>query len=255
MYFLNGWHPFESIRCDLVKITMWRCLVLQIWEQQKQRVNQWSPYIYMMYVILFQNAWMWWRSASWPVRNTLQRVSILPVDARFGWSKSKGQSENKKVEPGMWRFLILTYIYFYLTCGDSDVNWNDFVLLNNSRTRKHPRRRPSLRKSSASSLMNHPPALLSQRPPHRRVKPSQMAKVRSKTKNRRNLPQWANSLLRVIKMKRRSWARWAWVLLLVWLLLQLPISCITSWLILCIAGQRWWVCSTSGNCGSNCWVW
>ena len=36
MCFLNGWLPFESIRFDLVKITMWRCLVLQIWEQQKQ---------------------------------------------------------------------------------------------------------------------------------------------------------------------------------------------------------------------------
>ena len=29
---LNGWHPFESVRFNLV---MWRCLVLQIWEQQK----------------------------------------------------------------------------------------------------------------------------------------------------------------------------------------------------------------------------
>ena len=36
MRYLNGWHPFESIRFDLVKITMWRCLILQIWEQQKQ---------------------------------------------------------------------------------------------------------------------------------------------------------------------------------------------------------------------------
>ena len=36
MRYLNGWHPFESIRFDLVTITMWRCLVLQIWEQQKQ---------------------------------------------------------------------------------------------------------------------------------------------------------------------------------------------------------------------------
>ena len=36
MCYLNGWHSFESIRFDLVKITMWRCLVLQIWEQQKQ---------------------------------------------------------------------------------------------------------------------------------------------------------------------------------------------------------------------------
>ena len=36
MCFLNGWHPIESIRFDLVKITMWRCVVLQIWEQQKQ---------------------------------------------------------------------------------------------------------------------------------------------------------------------------------------------------------------------------
>ena len=36
MRYLNGWHPFEAIRFDLVKITMWQCLVLQIWEQQKQ---------------------------------------------------------------------------------------------------------------------------------------------------------------------------------------------------------------------------
>ena len=36
MRYLNGWHPFESIRFDLVKITIWRCLILQIWEQQKQ---------------------------------------------------------------------------------------------------------------------------------------------------------------------------------------------------------------------------
>ena len=40
MCFLNGWHPFESIRFDLVKITMWRCLVLQIWEQQKQLLRK-----------------------------------------------------------------------------------------------------------------------------------------------------------------------------------------------------------------------
>ena len=37
---LNGWHPIESIRFDLVKITMWRCLVLQIWEQQKQLLRK-----------------------------------------------------------------------------------------------------------------------------------------------------------------------------------------------------------------------
>ena len=36
MRYLNGWHPLESIRFDSAKITMWRCLVLQIWEQQKQ---------------------------------------------------------------------------------------------------------------------------------------------------------------------------------------------------------------------------
>ena len=36
MGYLNGWHPFESITFDLVKITMWRCLIIQIWEQQKQ---------------------------------------------------------------------------------------------------------------------------------------------------------------------------------------------------------------------------
>ena len=36
MRYLNGWHPFEAIRFDVVKITMWRCLILQIWEQQKQ---------------------------------------------------------------------------------------------------------------------------------------------------------------------------------------------------------------------------
>ena len=40
MLYLNGWHPFESIRFDLVKITMWRCLVLQIWEQQKQLLRK-----------------------------------------------------------------------------------------------------------------------------------------------------------------------------------------------------------------------
>ena len=40
MRYLNGWHPFESIRFDLVKITMWRCLVLQIWEQQKQLLQK-----------------------------------------------------------------------------------------------------------------------------------------------------------------------------------------------------------------------
>ena len=36
MRYLNGWHPFESIRFDLMKITVWQCLVLYIWEQQKQ---------------------------------------------------------------------------------------------------------------------------------------------------------------------------------------------------------------------------
>ena len=40
MRYLNGWHPFESIRFDLVKITMWRFLVLQIWEQQKQLLRK-----------------------------------------------------------------------------------------------------------------------------------------------------------------------------------------------------------------------
>ena len=40
MRYLNGWHSFESIRFDLVKITMWRCLVLQIWEQQKQLLRK-----------------------------------------------------------------------------------------------------------------------------------------------------------------------------------------------------------------------
>ena len=35
MRYLSGWHPFGSIKFDPVKITMWRCLVLQIWEQQK----------------------------------------------------------------------------------------------------------------------------------------------------------------------------------------------------------------------------
>ena len=40
MCYLNGWHPFESIGFDLVKITMWRCLVLQIWEQQKQLLRK-----------------------------------------------------------------------------------------------------------------------------------------------------------------------------------------------------------------------
>ena len=37
---LNGWHPFESIGFYLVKITMRRCLVLQIWEQQKQLLRK-----------------------------------------------------------------------------------------------------------------------------------------------------------------------------------------------------------------------
>ena len=36
MNYLNGWHPFESIRFDPVKITMWRFLGLQIWEQQNK---------------------------------------------------------------------------------------------------------------------------------------------------------------------------------------------------------------------------
>ena len=40
MRYLNDWLPFESNRFDLVKITMWRCLVLQIWEQQKQLLRQ-----------------------------------------------------------------------------------------------------------------------------------------------------------------------------------------------------------------------
>ena len=40
MCYLNGWHPFESIKFDLLKITMWRCLVLQIWEQQKQLLRK-----------------------------------------------------------------------------------------------------------------------------------------------------------------------------------------------------------------------
>ena len=40
MRYLNGWHPFESIRFDLVEITIWRCLVLQIWEQQKQLLRK-----------------------------------------------------------------------------------------------------------------------------------------------------------------------------------------------------------------------
>ena len=40
MCYLNGWHPFESIRFDLVEINMWRCLVLQIWEQQKQLLRK-----------------------------------------------------------------------------------------------------------------------------------------------------------------------------------------------------------------------
>ena len=38
--FLNGWHPFESIRFDLVKITICRCLVLQNCEQQKQLIRK-----------------------------------------------------------------------------------------------------------------------------------------------------------------------------------------------------------------------
>ena len=40
MCYLNGWHPFESIRFDLVEITLWRCLILQIWEQQKQLLQK-----------------------------------------------------------------------------------------------------------------------------------------------------------------------------------------------------------------------
>ena len=38
--YLNGWHPFELIRFDPVKMTMWRCLVLQIWEEQKQLLRK-----------------------------------------------------------------------------------------------------------------------------------------------------------------------------------------------------------------------
>ena len=40
MRYLNGWHPFESITFDHEKITMWRCLFLQIWEQQKQLLRK-----------------------------------------------------------------------------------------------------------------------------------------------------------------------------------------------------------------------
>ena len=40
MCFLYGWYPFEPIKFDLVKISMWRCLVLQIWEQQKQLLRK-----------------------------------------------------------------------------------------------------------------------------------------------------------------------------------------------------------------------
>ena len=40
MNYLNGWHSFELIRFDPVKITMWRILVLQILEQQKQLLLQ-----------------------------------------------------------------------------------------------------------------------------------------------------------------------------------------------------------------------
>ena len=40
MHYLNSWHPFELIRFDPVKITMRRCLVLQIWEQQKQLLQK-----------------------------------------------------------------------------------------------------------------------------------------------------------------------------------------------------------------------
>ena len=52
MCFLNGWHPFESNRFDLVKINMWRRLVLQIWEQQKQRLRKQrviKKYTYIMH--------------------------------------------------------------------------------------------------------------------------------------------------------------------------------------------------------------
>ena len=48
MGYLNGWHPFESIRFDLVEITMWRSLVLQIWEQQKQRLRKQSVNVYLV---------------------------------------------------------------------------------------------------------------------------------------------------------------------------------------------------------------
>ena len=40
MPYLNGWHPFESIRLHPVKMTMWRYLVLQIWEQQKKLLQK-----------------------------------------------------------------------------------------------------------------------------------------------------------------------------------------------------------------------
>ena len=73
MRYLNGWHPFESIRFVLVKITMWRCLILQIWEQQKQLLlNQRVIQLHLQYnsfILLLP----WWllitapmSLASWP---------------------------------------------------------------------------------------------------------------------------------------------------------------------------------------------
>ena len=49
MHYLNGWHPFESIRFDLVKVTMWRCLVLQIWEQEKQLLR--NQRVIQLYIV------------------------------------------------------------------------------------------------------------------------------------------------------------------------------------------------------------
>ena len=40
MCYLNDWHTFGWIRFDPVKITIQRCLFLQIWEQQKQLLQK-----------------------------------------------------------------------------------------------------------------------------------------------------------------------------------------------------------------------
>ena len=82
MLYLNGWHPFESIRFDLVKITMWRCLVLQIWEQENQLLRK-------QRVIQLQE----FKDRS---HTSLHSSTAQPLDAHFPMlSEAKGQVRNR----------------------------------------------------------------------------------------------------------------------------------------------------------------